>query len=80
MNRRNFLKGSLAAVALVAVPVVAKKEEAVEIDYLGNWGDLHAVCRKPGECDDELRKRILDKRKPMKAFTYNGNPFQIEVM
>lgn len=80
MKRRDFIKGSLGAFALMAVPVVAKKEEVAEVDYLGNWGGLYGICRKHGEPDSELRKRILEKLNERKTFSCNGSPFEIEVI
>lgn len=80
MNRRSFIEGAVAVGVVSALPVVAKKEEVAEVDYLGNWGGLYGICRKHGEPDSELRKRILEKLNERKTFSCNGSPFEIEVI
>ncbi len=70
ISRRTFLKGlavlSVAAYApaLLASPDVTVEPlpaEAATHLYLDNIAALYAICRKPGEPDEALRRRVLAK-------------------
>lgn len=74
ISRRTFLKGLAILPAVAYAPALLAKQKIeplpkkaeeifwIEHDrYLDNLVSLYGICRIPGETNDALRKRTLDK-------------------